>query len=249
MYILQIKNLKKSYKNQEVLKEISLNVFKNELLCIMGSSGSGKTTLLNCISTIDLPTSGEVIFNNNDITKIKKSKLADFRKNNIGFIFQNYNLLNTLNVRDNILLPLVLNKISINEMKEKVNKFSKILGLENILNKYPYEISGGQKQRVASIRAMITEPKIIFADEPTGALDSNSSKTLMKIFKQITEKFETTILMVTHDPYIASYSNRVVFLKDGYIYKELNKNNLDKDGNFYDEILKVVSSMEVATNE
>lgn len=223
--ILQINNISKYYGNKSSLTKaidnISLSVDKGEFVAIMGSSGSGKTTLLNCISTIDRVTSGEIIVDQTNITKLKRNKLADFRRNQLGFIFQDFNLLDTLTIEENISLSLIINKKNPEMIKKKVQDISDKLGISDILSKFPYEVSGGQKQRCACARALINEPKLILADEPTGALDSKSSRLLLETMENINQKLQATILMVTHDPFTASFCNRILFLEDGRIFNEI----------------------------
>ena len=187
----------------------------------MGASGSGKTTLLNCISTIDTVTSGHIFVNNQDITEMKEQNFADFRRENLGFIFQDFNLLDTLTIEENISLSLIINKKNPEMIKKKVQDISDKLGISDILSKFPYEVSGGQKQRCACARALINEPKLILADEPTGALDSKSSRLLLETMENINQKLQATILMVTHDPFTASFCNRILFLEDGRIFNEI----------------------------
>ena len=242
--ILQINNISKYYGNKSSLTKaidnISLSVEKGEFVAIMGSSGSGKTTLLNCISTIDRVTSGEIIVDQTNITKLKRNKLTDFRRNQLGFIFQDFNLLDTLTAYDNIALALQIQKCNPQKIKEKVINIAKKLNISDVLDKYPYQMSGGQKQRVASARAIITNPKIILADEPTGALDSKSSKTLLESFNQLNKDIADTILMVTHDPFSASYASRVIFIKDGKIFNEIRRGNENRK-DFFEKIIDVVS--------
>ena len=242
--ILQINNISKYYGNKSSLTKaidnISLSVKKGEFVAIMGSSGSGKTTLLNCISTIDRVTSGEIIVDQTNITKLKRNKLTDFRRNQLGFIFQDFNLLDTLTAYDNIALALQIQKCNPQKIKEKVINIAKKLNISDVLDKYPYQMSGGQKQRVASARAIITNPKIILADEPTGALDSKSSKTLLESFNQLNKDIAATILMVTHDPFSASYASRVIFIKDGKIFNEIRRGNENRK-DFFEKIIDVVS--------
>lgn len=241
MNLIELNNISKSYDKTEVLKDINFSIKENEFVIIMGNSGSGKTTLLNCMSTIDIPSSGKVKFNNKDLIIMKEKDLADFRKSNLGFIFQDYNLLDTLTVYENIALALTIRNKTKNKIDISVRNVASKLGIDKILDHYPYQISGGQKQRCACARAIITSPKIIFADEPTGALDSKSSKNLMETLEFMLNKFNTTILMVTHDSYIASYATRVIFLKDGRIYKEIRKNN-ETQLEFYNKITKITNS-------
>ena len=215
--VLEVKNIEKYYGNKgnltKAIDNISFNVFKGEFVGIMGASGSGKTTLLNCISTIDKVTSGDVIVNNNDITKLKGDKLNKFRREDLGFIFQDFNLLDTLTNYENIALALTIQGVKPKEIDDRIKDISKKLGIEKILNKYPYEVSGGQKQRVASARAIITNPKLVLADEPTGALDSKSARMLLENFEYLNNKLNATIVMVTHDAFTASYCKRILFIK------------------------------------
>lgn len=228
--ILKVEGLKKTYVERfglnrvEALKNISFEVEAGEFIAIMGESGSGKTTLLNVLAGLDDATEGRVLIDNTDISKIKEGERADYRRKNLGFVFQEFNLLDTLNITDNIFLPLVLSGYKYNEMKSKLDNLVGLLGIEEIIKKYPYEISGGQKQRVAIARALITEPKLILADEPTGALDSKASDKLMGIFESL-NKLGNTILMVTHSPKAASSANRVLFIKDGEIFHQLYRGN------------------------
>ena len=206
----------------------------------MGASGSGKTTLLNCISTIDKVTSGHIYVAGNDITKLKGNALNKFRREELGFIFQDFNLLDTLTAYENIALALSIQNISAKEIDMRIRKIAKELDISNILDKYPYQMSGGQKQRVASARAIITNPKLILADEPTGALDSKSAKMLLEKFNYLNEEVKATILMVTHDAFTASYASRVIFIKDGKIFNEINKGT-DTRKIFFDKIIDVVT--------
>ena len=220
--ILKIENLKKYYgtKNNitKAIDNISFIVNEGEFVAIMGASGSGKTTLLNCISTIDTVTAGKIIINNKDITEIKDRDIASFRRNNLGFVFQDFNLLDTLTIAENISLSLIINKKNENKIDEMVNDIAKRLDIEGILDKFPYEVSGGQKQRCACARALINNPKLILADEPTGALDSKSSRMLLETMDEINKNLNATILMVTHDAFSASFCQRILFLKDGNIF-------------------------------
>ena len=219
--ILQINNISKYYGNKSSLTKaidnISLSVDKGEFVAIMGSSGSGKTTLLNCISTIDRVTSGEIIVDQTNITKLKRNKLADFRRNQLGFIFQDFNLLDTLTAYDNIALALQIQKCKPTKIKEKVINIAKKLDITDVLDKYPYQMSGGQKQRVASARAIITNPKIILADEPTGNLDSKTSSDVLGLLKVTSQKFHQTIVMITHNEEIAQLADRIIRIEDGHI--------------------------------
>ena len=242
--ILEVKNIEKYYGNKgnltKAIDNISFDVFKGEFVGIMGASGSGKTTLLNCISTIDRVTSGDIIVNNNDITKLKGNALNKFRREELGFIFQDFNLLNTLTNYENIALALTIQQVKPKEIESRVRDISKKLGIEEILNKYPYEISGGQKQRVASARAIITNPKLVLADEPTGALDSKSARMLLENFEYLNNDLKATIVMVTHDAFTASYCKRILFIKDGKIFNELVKGNSTRK-EFFDKIIDVVT--------
>ncbi len=244
MEVLKVNNLKKYYGNNtnitKALNNISFTVNDNEFLAIMGASGSGKTTLLNTISTIDSVTSGNIIINGVDITNLTEEELSNFRKENLGFVFQDFNLLDTLTIKENIALSLIINKEDKEKTDNLVLDISKKLGIEDILNKYPYEVSGGQKQRCASARALINNPKLILADEPTGALDSRNARVLLETFKEMNEELNATILMVTHDAFSASFANRVLFIKDGKIFNEIIKGNKSR-GEFYDEIIDVLT--------
>ncbi|WP_026583623.1 ABC transporter ATP-binding protein [Bacillus sp. J33] len=240
--IIRAKNLSKHYGKGLVLKNIDLNIEQGEFTAIMGPSGSGKSTLMNVLSTIDRFTGGEVWLEEQSLLQLNKKNLRKFRQENMGFIFQDYNLLDTLNVKENILLPLSLRKFATEEMEQRLKRISGALRIEDILDKYPHEISGGQKQRAAAARAIITEPAIVFADEPTGALDSRSATQLLEQLNGLNEKFLTTILMVTHDPYAASYCKRVIFLRDGKIVNELYKGD-QAQKKFYDRILHTQSVM------
>ncbi|SHH59596.1 putative ABC transport system ATP-binding protein [Caloranaerobacter azorensis DSM 13643] len=241
--VLEARNLKKVYGSRgnvyTALHGVSLEIKEGEFVGIMGPSGAGKSTLLNIISTIDKPTSGNIIIDGEDILKMDEDKLSLFRRNKLGFIFQDFNLLDTLTVKENILLPLALSKVSPRRIEEKVNKVANILGISDILNKYPYEISGGQKQRTAAARAIINEPKLILADEPTGALDSKSSTELLQALCDLNENNKATIMMVTHDAFAASYCKRILFIKDGVIFTELVKGESRKE--FFHKILDVLA--------
>lgn len=244
MNVLEIKNIEKYYGSKssltKAIDDISFNVEKGEFVAIMGASGSGKTTLLNCISTIDKVTAGHIYIEEKDITKLRGNELNKFRRENLGFIFQDFNLLDTLTAYENIALALSIQNENINQIDEKVKKVAQELDIENVLNKYPYQMSGGQKQRVASARAIITKPKLVLADEPTGALDSKSSKMLLDKFNYLNDELTTTILMVTHDAFTASYASRVVFIKDGKLFNEIYRGN-DSRKEFFDKIIDVVT--------
>ncbi|NPC94669.1 ABC transporter ATP-binding protein [Bacillus sp. WMMC1349] len=241
MTILEANKVRKSYGNkfnkQEVLKGIDISIEKGEFVGIMGPSGSGKTTLLNVLSSIDHVSGGTIMIDQIEMTNMKEKQLAEFRKQHLGFIFQEYNLLDTLTVKENILLPLSITKIPKKEANQKFEEVAKELGIYELRNKYPGEISGGQKQRTSAARAFIHEPSIIFADEPTGALDSKSASDLLNKLSQLNEKRTATIVMVTHDPVAASYCSRVVFIKDGQIYTQLNKGVQDRQM-FFEDIMK-----------
>ncbi|MDN7227493.1 ABC transporter ATP-binding protein [Planococcus sp. N064] len=234
MALLEIKNLKKVYtarfSNQqtEALSTVNFSVKKGEFVSIMGESGSGKTTLLNIISTLDEATGGEVYLEGKPLSNIKDKEISAFRRNTLGFVFQDFNLLDNFTIKDNVLLPLVLSKTPVAEMEERLIPIVRKLGIEAHINKYPYEVSGGQKQRVAVARALITQPKIILADEPTGALDSKASQNLMEILKGINETGQT-ILMVTHSTRAASFSSRVLFIRDGSVYYEIYRGEQTSD--------------------
>lgn len=240
--ILKVENIEKYYGSKSALTKaidnISFDIEEGEFVTIMGASGSGKTTLLNCISTIDRVTAGNIYVDGENITKIKGNNLNKFRREKLGFIFQDFNLLDTLTVYENIAIALTIQNIPVNEIQRRINKISKELGIENILNKYPYQISGGQKQRCASARAIITNPKLILADEPTGALDSKSSKMLLEQFEYLNQKLKATILMVTHDTFSASYSSRIIFIKDGKIFNELCRGDNTRK-QFFQRIIEV----------
>ena len=207
---------------------------------IMGASGSGKTTLLNCISTIDRVTAGHILIDGEDITKLKGKRLNKFRREELGFIFQDFNLLDTLTAYDNIALALTIQKVNPVEIDQRVMEIAKKLEIIDILNKYPYQVSGGQKQRIASARAIITNPKLILADEPTGALDSKSARQLLESFETLNEKLGATILMVTHDAFTASYAERILFIKDGLIFNEIVKGS-DTRKQFFEKIIEIVT--------
>lgn len=242
--VLKIENLKKYYgANTNITKAvdgISFSVLEGEFVAIMGASGSGKTTLLNCVSTIDTVTSGHIFVDNKDITTVKEDDLADFRRENLGFIFQDFNLLDTLTIEENIALSLIINNEEVNNVDQKVKNIATKLGISDILKKFPYEVSGGQKQRCACARALINSPKLILADEPTGALDSKSSRLLLETMDEMNKKLKATILMVTHDSFSASFCKRVLFLKDGKIFNEIIKGEKTRK-EFFNEILDMLT--------
>ena len=228
--LLEVKNLRKTYTTHfggqkvNALTNVSFDVEEGEYVAIMGESGAGKTTLLNILASLDKPTGGEVILEGKDITKIKDSQISRFRRENLGFVFQDFNLLDTFSLQDNIFLPLVLANTPYRKMKEKIDPIAKQLGISELLGKYPYEVSGGQKQRAAVARALITDPKLVLADEPTGALDSKASKKLLQVFNEINQSGQT-ILMVTHSTQAASHANRVLFIKDGEVFHQIYRGN------------------------
>ena len=244
--LLKIDQIEKYYGSKSSLTKaidnISLVVNKGEFVGIMGASGSGKTTLLNCVSTIDKVSSGHIYLDGTDITKLKGNNLNKFRREQLGFIFQDFNLLDTLTAYENIALALSIQNVDAKTIDSKVRNVAEGLGITEVLNKYPYEMSGGQKQRVASARAIVTNPKLILADEPTGALDSKASRMLLEKIVALNQELAATILMVTHDTFTASYASRVIFIKDGKIFHELYKGN-DTRKTFFNKIINVVSLM------
>lgn len=242
--IVKVKNIEKYYGSKgsitKAISNISFDVKKGEFVGIMGPSGSGKTTLLNCISTIDNVSSGNIFIADEDITKFKSKRLSKFRREELGFIFQDFNLLDTLTCYENIALALTILKVGHKDIDGKVKDVARALNIEKILNKYPYEISGGQKQRVACARAIITNPSLILADEPTGALDSKSSKMLLESLEILNKERKATIMMVTHDAFTASYASRILFIKDGKIFNEIVRGN-DTRKEFFNKIIEVVT--------
>ncbi|MBO4865131.1 MAG: ABC transporter ATP-binding protein [Ruminococcus sp.] len=242
--LLKIENIEKYYGSKssltKAIDDISLGVSKGEFVAIMGASGSGKTTLLNCISTIDRVTAGHIYLEDSDITEIKGKELNKFRREKLGFIFQDFNLLDTLTAYENIALALSIQKKPVKEIDEAVKTVAEQLGITEVLKKYPYQMSGGQKQRVASARAIVTSPKLVLADEPTGALDSKSAKMLLERFRYLNTECGTTIMMVTHDSFTASYASRVIFIKDGKIFNEISR-GADTRRQFFDKIIDVVT--------
>lgn len=244
MSFLDVKNIKKVYtqrlgaKETIALKNVRFSVEEGEFVSVMGESGSGKTTLLNLLSTLDKPTEGEVLLDGISLTSVKEKEISTFRREQLGFVFQDFNLLDNFSLKDNILLPLVLAQTPVKEMEKRLKPLATKLGIENLLEKYPYEVSGGQKQRVAVARALITKPKLVLADEPTGALDSKASENLMNIFSDIHELGQT-ILMVTHSARAASYSSRVLFIRDGEVYHEIYRGDQTPEA-FMDRISKAL---------
>ncbi len=242
--ILKLEHIQKYYGNggniTKAINDISFSVEPGEFLGIMGASGSGKTTLLNCISTIDTVSAGHIYLEGADITEIKPKSLARFRRENLGFVFQDFNLLDTLTISENIALALSINKTPAKDVEPRILDIAGKLNIRDILDKYPYQVSGGEKQRCACARAIVNNPKLLLADEPTGALDSHSSQMLLSTIQSIHEQLEATILMVTHDPFTASYGNRILFLQDGEILTELRKGR-DSRRAFFDKILHVLT--------
>ena len=242
--ILKVNNIEKYYGSTnnvtKALNNISFQVQTGEFVGIMGPSGSGKTTLLNCISTIDKITTGEIHINNKDITKLKSKQLELFRRDELGFIFQDFNLLDTLTAFENIALPLTIQGKKPTEVEPLVANVAKKLDIKDLLHKFPYEVSGGQKQRIASARAIVTEPSLVLADEPTGALDSKAARLLLDSFEKLNEEQQTTILMVTHDAFTASYAKRILFIKDGKVFNELHRGT-DSRKAFFERIIEVVT--------
>ena len=246
--ILRVESLKKHYGKEpnitKALNGISFQVVKGEFLGIMGSSGSGKTTLLNCLATIIKPTDGSIQMQEKDLGQLKGSQLADYRGKEIGYLFQNFELLDNLTAKENILLPLSLHKVDANESKVRLKLLSQYLDISELLDKFPSQLSGGQRQRVAAARALILDPKIVFADEPTGALDSKNATILMQKLSEMNQLEETTILMVTHDSVAASFCNRILFIQDGKLFHEIRRDYpRESQEDFYHRILKVMSAL------
>lgn len=242
--ILSVEKIEKYYGNKDnitkAIDNISFKVDEGEFVGIMGPSGSGKTTLLNCISTIDSVTTGKIIINGSDVTRLKSKSLDRFRQNELGIIFQDFNLLDTLTAYENIALALTIKGEKASEIDGKIKSAAKYLGIEDVLNKYPYQMSGGQKQRTAAARAIVKNPSLVLADEPTGALDSKSSRLLLERFESLNKDLKTTILMVTHDVFTASYAKRILFIKDGRIFSEIIRGS-DTRKEFFDKIIEVIS--------
>ena len=246
--ILRVESLKKHYGKEpnitKALNGISFQVVKGEFLGIMGSSGSGKTTLLNCLTTIIKPTDGSIQMQEKDLGQLKGSQLADYRGKEIGYLFQNFELLDNLTAKENILLPLSLHKVDANESKVRLELLSQYLDISELLDKFPSQLSGGQRQRVAAARALILDPKIVFADEPTGALDSKNATILMQKLSEMNQVEETTILMVTHDSVAASFCNRILFIQDGKLFHEIRRDYpRESQEDFYHRILKVMAAL------
>lgn len=242
--ILRLEHIQKYYGNQgsltKAIDDISFTVNAGEFVGIMGASGSGKTTLLNCISTIDTVSAGHIYLNETDVTEIRERELARFRRENLGFIFQDFNLLDTLTISENIALALTINHVPAGQVPKRVGEIAATLNIADILEKYPYQVSGGQKQRCACARAIVNNPSLLLADEPTGALDSHSSQMLLCTMQRINEQLGATILMVTHDAFSASYANRILFLRDGRIFTEILKGG-DSRKVFFEKILDVLT--------
>lgn len=253
MAILEVQNVRKVYTTRfgahqvEALKDVSFSVEAGEYVAIMGESGSGKTTLLNILAALDRPTGGGVLLDGRDITTIKESEIASFRRDRLGFVFQDFNLLDTFSVRDNIYLPLVLAGTKMKEMEDRIRPIAKRLGIAELLDKYPYELSGGQKQRTAVARALITRPRIVLADEPTGALDSKATDELLRMFSQINADGQT-VLMVTHSVKAASHAGRVLFIKDGEVYHQLYRGNLTNEA-LYQRISDTLTAIATSGEE
>ncbi len=244
--ILKLDHIQKFYGNEgnitQAIKDISFCVQEGEFLGIMGASGSGKTTLLNCISTIDTVSAGHIYLDGTDVTELKEKAIAKFRRENLGFIFQDFNLLDTLTISENIALALTINHVPVKEIEARVKEIAASLNITDILEKYPYEVSGGQKQRCACARAIVNHPKLILADEPTGALDSHSSQMLLATMQGMNDMLGATILMVTHDAFSASYTKRILFLRDGAIFTEILRGD-DSRQAFFEKILNVLTMM------
>lgn len=249
--ILTVENIEKYYGNRsnitKAVDNISFSVDEGEFIGVMGPSGSGKTTLLNCISTIDNVTSGHIYINGKDITKLKKNDLSSFRRKELGFIFQDFNLLDTLTAYENIALALTIQKVKPSQIGKRIESVAKKLDITDVLQKYPYQMSGGQKQRVASARALITNPSLILADEPTGALDSKSSRMLLDSMERLNIEYNATIMMVTHDAFTASYAHRILFIKDGKIFNEIVRGESSRK-DFFNQIMEVVTLLEGDTS-
>ncbi|MDT2828922.1 MAG: ABC transporter ATP-binding protein [Enterococcus viikkiensis] len=246
--IVTVDEVRKTYgkgnqKKTEALKGLSFEVEKGEFVGIMGASGSGKSTLLNLLATLDKPTAGKIAINQADVTKLSGNQLADFRSREIGFIFQDFNLLENLTASENIAVPLSLQGVKPKEIKQRVKAIAERLSIDGILNSYPAQISGGQKQRVAAARALITQPTILLGDEPTGALDSNSARDLLDTMEELNQQDQVSILLVTHDPFSASYCQRILFIKDGVIYQEVKREDQTREA-FYRQILSILGNLE-----
>ena len=244
--VLSVRNLEKVYGGRgaqtRALDDVSLDVERGEFVAIMGASGSGKSTLLNCVSTIDSATSGRILVDGADVSSMRGRDLARFRRERLGFVFQDSNLLDTLTARENVALPLTISRVAAGETLSRVEGVARRLGIEKCLDKYPYQLSGGQQQRVAAARAFVTRPSLIMADEPTGALDSKSARLLLECLEQLNRELSATVLMVTHDSFAASYTGRVVFIRDGRVFTELRRGDMGRR-EFFDRIMQVVAMM------
>ena len=244
--VLEVAHLEKVYgalgNVTRALNDVSFTVNRGEFVGIMGASGSGKSTLLNCVSTIDSATSGTIRINGQDVTRMKQAKLSQFRREELGFIFQDSNLLDTLTARENIALPLTIARTNAAEISTRVQDVAARLSISQVLDKYPYQMSGGQQQRVAAARALVTDPTMIMADEPTGALDSKSARLLLESLEALNRRLRATVLIVTHDSFAASYTSRVLFIRDGKIFTELRRGDTDRR-EFFDRIMEVVAMM------
>ncbi|GIN87177.1 ABC transporter ATP-binding protein [Heyndrickxia sporothermodurans] len=244
--VLKAKKVSKVYETRnnvyQALNEIDLEIKKGEFVGIMGPSGAGKTTLLNILSTIDTPTSGSIRINDHNILNMDEEALSDFRRDQLGFIFQDFNLLDTLTVKENILLPLALANVNSKVIETKVNEVADHLGIASILERYPYEISGGQQQRTATARALITNPALIYADEPTGALDSKSALSLLDTLKKLNEQEKASIMMVTHDALAASFCSRVIFIKDGRMFSEIRRGEQNRK-EFFQQVINMLTTL------
>ncbi len=251
--VLQVSNVEKYYGTKasltQALDDISLSVERGEFVGIMGASGSGKTTLLNCISTIDKVTGGKILVNGQDVTALRGRALNRFRRDELGFIFQEFNLLDTMTAYENIALALSIQKVPMAEIEKRVQDVAKKLDVADVLSHYPYQMSGGQKQRVAAARAVITNPKLVLADEPTGALDSKSARMLLDSFMTMNKELGATILMVTHDAFTASYASRIIFIKDGKVFTELTKEETESRKDFFEKIIHVMTLLGGEMNE
>ena len=244
--VLSVRNLEKVYGGRgaqtRALDDVSLDVERGEFVAIMGASGSGKSTLLNCVSTIDSATSGRILVDGADVSSMRGRDLARFRRERLGFVFQDSNLLDTLTARENVALPLTISRVAAGETLSRVEGVARRLGIEKCLDKYPYQLSGGQQQRVAAARALVTRPSLIMADEPTGALDSKSARLLLECLEQLNRELSATVLMVTHDSFAASYTGRVVFIRDGRVFTELRRGDMGRR-EVFDRIMQVVAMM------
>lgn len=242
--VLEVKNVEKVYGSKggatRALAGVSFAVQQGDYVGIMGASGSGKTTLLNCIATIDAPTSGSIVIDGRDVSTMSSRQLSDFRRDALGFVFQDTNLLDTLTARENIALPLTIGHVGPAQISERVGRIASSLGIEGVLDKYPYQMSGGQRQRVAAARAIVADPKLVLADEPTGALDSKNAKLLLECFDMLNLRLGATILMVTHDSFAASYCKRVLFIRDGKVFTEVVRGTATRR-EFFDRIMDVVA--------